>query len=156
MLRFKKPKKKKALRKKEKLDIDALEAEAISAGLGAGDLGSRNDSRRRAIKEEEAKSEAEKRNNAYQAAYAKADEASKLLTLEQTLIVKHEEDENQIFADDEEDLYTSLEKARRLALKKQEEKSGPQAIALLASKATSNQTTDIKTPPLERHKKTRL
>ncbi|KAE8691839.1 SART-1 family protein DOT2 [Hibiscus syriacus] len=154
MLRFKKPKKKKALRKKEKLDIDALEAEAISAGLGAGDLGSRNDSRRRAIKEEEAKSEAEKRNNAYQAAYAKADEASKLLTLEQTLIVKHEEDENQIFADDEEDLYTSLEKARRLALKKQEEKSGPQAIALLASKATSNQTTDIKTPPLERHKKT--
>ncbi|XP_039061068.1 SART-1 family protein DOT2-like [Hibiscus syriacus] len=142
MLRFKKPKKKKALRKKEKLDIDALEAEAISSGLGAGDLGSRNDSRRQAIKEEEARSEAEKRYNAYQAAYAKADEASKLLRHEQTLTVKPEEDENQVFADDEEDLYKSLEKARRLALKKQEEKSGPQAIALLATKAASNQTAD--------------
>ncbi|KAE8692238.1 U4/U6.U5 tri-snRNP-associated protein 1 isoform 3 [Hibiscus syriacus] len=114
MLRFKKLKKKKALRKKEKLDINALEAEAISSGLGAGDLGSRNDSRRLAIKEEEARSEAEKRNSAYQAAYAKADEASKLLRLE-TLT---------------------------LALKKQEEKSGPQAIALLATKAASNQTAD--------------
>lgn len=142
MLRFKKPKKKKALRKKEKLDIDALEAEAVSAGLGAGDLGSRNDSRRQAIKEEEARSEAEKRKNAYQAAFAKADEASKSLRLEQTLTVKPEEDENQVFADDEEDLYKSLEKARRLALKKQEEKSGPQAIALLATTSASNQTTD--------------
>ncbi|KHG25959.1 U4/U6.U5 tri-snRNP-associated 1 [Gossypium arboreum] len=142
MLRFKKPKKKKALRKKEKLDIDALEAEAVSAGLGAGDLGSRNDSRRQAIKEEEARSEAEKRNNAYQAAFAKADEASKSLRLEQTLTVKPEEDENQVFADDEEDLYKSLEKARRLALKKQEEKSGPQAVALLAATSASNQTTD--------------
>ncbi|KAG8492805.1 hypothetical protein CXB51_010254 [Gossypium anomalum] len=142
MLRFKKPKKKKALRKKEKLDIDALEAEAISAGLGAGDLGSRNDSRRQAIKEEEARSEAEKRNTAYQAAFAKADEASKSLRLEQTLTVKPEEDENQVFADDEEDLYKSLEKARRLALKKQEEKSGPQAVALLAATSASNQSTD--------------
>ncbi|MBA0785224.1 hypothetical protein Gotri_006828 [Gossypium trilobum] len=142
MLRFKKPKKKKALRKKEKLDIDALEAEAVSAGLGAGDLGSRKDSRRQAIKEEEARSEAEKRKNAYQAAFAKADEASKTLRLEQTLTVKPEEDENQVFADDEEDLYKSLEKARRLALKKQEEKSGPQAIALLATTSASNQTTD--------------
>ncbi|TYI84617.1 hypothetical protein E1A91_D05G377800v1 [Gossypium mustelinum] len=142
MLRFKKPKKKKALRKKEKLDIDALEAEAVSAGLGAGDLGSRKDSRRQAIKEEEVRSEAEKRKNAYQAAFAKADEASKSLRLEQTLTVKPEEDENQVFADDDEDLYKSLEKARRLALKKQEEKSGPQAIALLATTSASNQTTD--------------
>ncbi|XVF18446.1 hypothetical protein REPUB_Repub11eG0022300 [Reevesia pubescens] len=142
MLRFKKPKKKKALRKKEKLDIDALEAEAISAGLGAGDLGSRNDARRQAIKEEEARSEAEKRNNAYQLAYAKADEASKSLRLEQTLTVKPEEDENQVFADDEEDLYKSLERTRRLALKKQEEKSVPQAVALLAATAASSQTAD--------------
>ncbi|XP_022717380.1 SART-1 family protein DOT2-like [Durio zibethinus] len=141
MLRFKKPKKKKALRKKEKLDIDALEAEAISAGLGAGDLGSRNDARRQAIREEEARSEAEKRSNAYQAAYAKADEASKSLRLEQTLIVKPEEDENQVFADDEEDLYKSLERARKLALKKQE-KSGPQAVALLATTTASSQTAD--------------
>ncbi|XWS10188.1 hypothetical protein CRYUN_Cryun39dG0054000 [Craigia yunnanensis] len=142
MLRFKKPKKKKALRKKEKLDIDALEAEAISAGLGAGDLGSRNDTRRQAIREEEVRSEAEKRNNAYQLAYAKADEASKSLRLEQTLTVKPEEDENQVFADDEEDLYISLERARKLALKKQEEKSGPQAFALLATTAASRQTAD--------------
>ncbi|XVE63285.1 hypothetical protein DITRI_Ditri07aG0007500 [Diplodiscus trichospermus] len=142
MLKFKKPKKKKALRKKEKLDIDALEAEAISAGLGAGNLGSRNDARRQAIREEEARSEAEKRNNAYQLAYAKADEASKSLRLEQTLTVKPEEDENQMFADDEEDHYKSLERARKLALKKQEEKSGPQAIALLATTAASNQTVD--------------
>ncbi|RVW33055.1 SART-1 family protein DOT2 [Vitis vinifera] len=47
MLQFKKPKKKKSLRKKEKLNIDALEAEAVSAGLGVGDLGSRNDGKRR-------------------------------------------------------------------------------------------------------------
>ncbi|OMO92623.1 SART-1 protein [Corchorus olitorius] len=142
MVKFKKPKKKKALRKKDKLDIDALEAEAISSGLGAGDLGSRNDARRQATKEEEAKSEAEKRNSAYQSAYAKADEASKSLRTEQTLTVKSEEDENQVFADDEEDLYKSLERARKLALKKQEEKSGPQAIALLATTAVTTQTAE--------------
>ena len=49
MLQFKKPKKKKSLRKKDKLDIDALEAEAVSAGLGIGDLGSRKDGRRQAL-----------------------------------------------------------------------------------------------------------
>ncbi|XWS27410.1 hypothetical protein CRYUN_Cryun26dG0112700 [Craigia yunnanensis] len=142
MLQFKKPKKKKALRKKEKLDVDALEAEAINAGLGAGNLGSRNNTRRQAIREEEARSEAEKRINAYQSAYAKAEEASKSLRLVQTLTVKLEEDENQVFADDEEDLYKSLERARKLALKKQEEKSGPQAVALLATAAASSQTAD--------------
>lgn len=130
------------MRKKDKLDIDALEAEAISEGLGAGDLGTRNDARRQAIREEEARSEAEKKNNAYQLALAKADEASKALRLEQTLTIKPDEDENQVFADDEEDLYKSLERARKLALKKQEEKSGPQAIALLATTATSSQTVD--------------
>ncbi|KAI8022736.1 SART-1 family protein DOT2 [Camellia lanceoleosa] len=76
MLQFKKPKKEKSLRKKEKLDIDAL------AGLGVGDLGSRNYGKRQAIREEKERSEAEKRSNAYQAAYAKADEASKALRLE--------------------------------------------------------------------------
>ncbi|KAK6229219.1 hypothetical protein SCA6_018170 [Theobroma cacao] len=146
MLKFKKPKKKKALRKKEKLDIDALEAEAISSGLGAGDLGSRNDARRQAIREEEARSEAEKRNSAYQSAYAKADEASKSLWLEQTLIVKPEEDENQVFADDDDDLYKSIERSRKLAFKKQEdEKSGPQAIALRATTAAISQTADDQT-----------
>ncbi|GLT57012.1 hypothetical protein SLA2020_300190 [Shorea laevis] len=142
MLQFKKPKKKKSLRKKEKLDLDALEAEAISAGLGSGDLGTRNDARRQAIKEEQERSEAERRNNAYQSALSKADEASKLLRLEQTLPVKLEEEENQVFADDDEDLYKSLERARKLALKKQEEASGPQAIARLATTAPSGQTAD--------------
>jgi U4/U6.U5 tri-snRNP-associated protein 1 len=142
MLKFKKPKKKKSLRKKDKLDINALEAEAISSGLGVGDLGSRKDAKRQAIKDEQERLAADMRNNAYQSAYAKADEASKLLRPEQSLNVKTgEEDETPVFADDDEDLRKSLEKARRLALKKQEEKgaSGPQAIALLASSNPSNE-----------------
>ncbi|KAK2456697.1 SART-1 family protein DOT2 [Trifolium repens] len=145
MLKFKKPKKKKSLRKKDKLDINALEAEAISSGLGVGDLGSRKDAKRQAIKDEQERLAAEMRNNAYQSAYAKADEASKLLRPEQSLNVKTgEEDETPVFADDDEDLRKSLEKARRLALKKQEEKgaSGPQAIALLASSNPSNEAVD--------------
>ncbi|WJX77133.1 ESCRT II complex subunit Dot2 [Trifolium repens] len=145
MLKFKKPKKKKSLRKKDKLDINALEAEVISSGLGVGDLGSRKDPKRQAIKDEQERLAAEMRNNAYQSAYAKADEASKLLRPEQSLNVKTgEEDETPVFADDDEDLRKSLEKARRLALKKQEEKgaSGPQAIALLASSNPSNETVD--------------
>ncbi|KAE8077045.1 hypothetical protein FH972_015650 [Carpinus fangiana] len=143
MLQFKKPKKKKSLRKKEKLDLDALEAEARSAGLGAGDLGSRNDARQ-AIREEQERVEAELRYNAYQTAYAKADEASKSLRLEQTLPVQLEEDENPVFADDDEDFHKSLERARKLALKKQEEvASGPQAVALLAA---SIQTAEDQNP----------
>ncbi|KAJ7954883.1 SART-1 family protein [Quillaja saponaria] len=114
MLQFKKPKKRKSLRKKEKLD-------------------------RQAMKEEQARSEAERRNNAYQSAYAKADEASKSLRLEQTLPVKLEEHESPVFTDDAEDLHKSLERARRIALKKQEDEaaSGPQAIALLATNPSS-------------------
>jgi U4/U6.U5 tri-snRNP-associated protein 1 len=147
MLQFKKPKKKKSLRKKDKLDIDALEAEAVSAGLGIGDLGSRKDGRRQAIREEQERSEAEMRNNAYQSAYAKADEASKSLRLDQTLQTKVEEEENLVFADDEEDLYKSLERARKLALKKQEvEASGPLAIAQRASTTLSSQIADDKNP----------
>ncbi|CAI8603522.1 unnamed protein product [Vicia faba] len=144
MLQFKKPKKKKSLRKKDKLDINALEAEAISSGLGVGDLGSRKDAKRQAIKDEQERLAAEMRNNAYQSAYAKADEASKLLRPEQSLYHKTGEDETAAFADDDEDLRKSLEKARRLALKKQEEKgaSGPQAIALLAASNPSNETVD--------------
>ncbi|CAN6726205.1 unnamed protein product [Malus baccata var. baccata] len=149
MLQFKKPKKKKSLRKREKLDLDALEAEAVSAGLGVEDLGSRNDAKRRASKEEQERLEAERRNSAYQLAYARADEASKSLRLEQTLSVKREEDENPVFADDDDDLYKSLEKARKLALKKKEEEktvSGPQAIALLATTTASSQTADDQIP----------
>lgn len=141
MLQFKKPKKKKSLRKKEKLDLDALEAEALSAGLGAGDLGTRNTRETQAIREEKEKSETERRNSAYQSAYAKADEASKALRMEQTLTVQSEEDGSLVFGDEDEDLYRSLEKARKLALKKQDEAmpSGPQAIAALASTTASNQ-----------------
>ncbi|XP_061346512.1 SART-1 family protein DOT2 [Gastrolobium bilobum] len=148
MLQFKKPKKKKSLRKKDKLDINALEAEAVSSGLGVDDLGSRKDARRQAIKDEQERLEAEMRNNAYQSAYAKADEASKLLRLEQTLNVKREEDETPVFADDDEDLRKSLEKARRLALKKQEEEgtSAHQAIALLATSNHNNETVDDQNP----------
>jgi len=144
MLQFKKPKKKKSLRKKDKLDINALEAEAVSSGLGIGDLGSRKDAKRQEIKNEQERLAAEMRNNAYQTAYAKADEASKLLRPEQSPYVKAEEDETPVFADDDEDLRKSLEKARRLALKKQEEKgaSGPQAIALLASLNPSKENVD--------------
>ncbi|XP_057453360.1 SART-1 family protein DOT2 isoform X2 [Lotus japonicus] len=144
MLKFKKPKKKKSLRKKDKLDINALEAEAISSGLGVGDLGSRKDASRQAIKDEQERLDAEMRNNAYQSAYAKADEASKLLLLEQTINVKAEEDETPVFADDDEDLRKSLEKARRLALKKQEKEvaSGPQAVALLATSNHNNEVVD--------------
>lgn len=150
MLQFKKPRKgkKKTLRKREKLDLDALEAEAVSAGLGVADLGSRNDTQRQANKEEQERLEAERRNSAYQLAYAKADEASKSLRLEQTLTVIPEEDETPSFADDDDDLYKSLERARKLALKKKEEEmaSGPQAIALLATTTASSQTADNQIP----------
>ncbi|KAG2721801.1 hypothetical protein I3760_02G098100 [Carya illinoinensis] len=148
MLQFKKPKKKKSLRKKEKLDLDALEAEALSAGLGVGDLGPRKDARRQATREEQERAEAELRNNAYQSAYVKADQASRSLRLEQTLPVKVEEDENPVFADDDEDLYKSLERARKMALKKQEAEvaSGPQAIALLATTNISRETAEDQNP----------
>lgn len=147
MLQFKKPKKKKSLRKREKLDLDALEAEAKSAGLGSGELGSRIDGRRQAIRQEQERLEAQMKNDAYQSALAKADEASKALQSDQTLNVKSEEDENLVDGDDE-DLYKSLEKTRKLALKLQNEKasSGPQAIALLATSTLINQSSDDQNP----------
>lgn len=143
MLQFKKPKKKKSLRKKDKLDIDALEAEAKSVGLGVGDLGSRSDGRRQALKEEQERNDTEMRSNAYQSALAKAGEASKTLRLGQTRPIEKEEDDTPVFGDDDEDLRKSLERARKLALKKQNEvTSGPQAIALLASSNASHSVAD--------------
>lgn len=137
MVKFKKPKKKKSLRKKEKLDYDALEAEAKSAGLGVGDLGSRNDEKRQSIREEQERKEAEMRSNAYQSALAKAEEASKALRPGKNHTIQAEEDEAPAIGDDDEELQKSLQRARKLALQKQGEsvKSGPQAIALLASSA---------------------
>ncbi|XXG80144.1 hypothetical protein AAC387_Pa09g1080 [Persea americana] len=140
MVQFKKPKKKKSLRKREKLDLDALEAEAISAGLGVGDLGSRNEERRQSTKAEEERAEADMRTEAYQAAYAKAEEASKALRQGQTLTIQPEENENLVFGGDDEDLYKSLEKARKLALKRQDEAgaSGMHVVAHLAE--TNNES----------------
>uniref|UniRef100_A0A1D1XKA5 U4/U6.U5 tri-snRNP-associated protein 1 n=1 Tax=Anthurium amnicola TaxID=1678845 RepID=A0A1D1XKA5_9ARAE len=132
MLEFKKPKKRKSLRKKEKLDLDALEAEAKSAGLGIGDLGSRNDRNRLSAKEEKEKADAQTRSNAYESAFAKAQEASKVLQQEERDTIKAEEDDSPVFGEDYEDLQRSLEQARKLALSRQVEAaaSGPQAIAL--------------------------
>ncbi|KAL8096738.1 SART-1 family protein DOT2 [Apium graveolens] len=145
MLRFKKPKKKKSLRKKDKLDLDALEAEAVSAGLGINDLGSRSNGKRQALREEQEKSEADKRSSAYQSAHARAEEASNALRPERrTSLQPVEEDEDAVFGDDDDDLRKSLERARKLALEKQVEAapSGPQAIALLASSAATNSGAD--------------
>lgn len=135
MLQFKKPKKKKSLRKREKLDLDALEADAISSGLGVNDLGSRNDSKGLSAKELQAKNEAEMRNNAYQTALAKAEEASKVLHQEQALSVNSVEEDDMVFGEDYEDLQKSLEQARKLALKRKEEDtpSIPEAVALMAT-----------------------
>ncbi|KQK02064.1 SART-1 family protein DOT2 [Brachypodium distachyon] len=134
MLQFKKPKKKKSIRKKEKLDLDALEAEAIASGLGAADLGSRKDGKRQSAREEEQKADAVKRSSAYQIAITKAEEASKALR-EEKMSGKSAQEEELVFGEDYEDLQKSLEQARKLSLRKQEEAagSGPLAFAELAS-----------------------
>jgi U4/U6.U5 tri-snRNP-associated protein 1 len=138
MVQFKKPKKKKSLRKKEKLDLDVLEAEAIAAGLGAADLGSRKDSKRQSARGEEQKVDAEKRSSAYQAAIAKAEEASKALRQGKTKLLKSSEEEEEIvFGDDYEDLQKSLEQARKLALRKQEEVAASVPLAVVEM-ATAN------------------
>ncbi|KAJ8551672.1 hypothetical protein K7X08_021687 [Anisodus acutangulus] len=143
MVQFKKPKKKKSLRKKEKMDLDALEAEAKSAGLGVGDLGSRNDKTRQVLKEEKERAEAETRSNAYQAAKSKAEEASKALRPEKTNNNQREEDDA-VFDDDDEELRKSLERARKLALRKQEglAKTFPESIASLAASRANDSTVD--------------
>ncbi|RLM73211.1 SART-1 family protein DOT2 [Panicum miliaceum] len=142
MLQFKKPKKKKSLRKKEKLDLDALEAEAIASGLGAADRGSRNDARRQSAREEEQKADAEKRSSAYEAAIAKAEEASRALRPEKITPSKPAEEEELVFGDDYEDLQKSLEQARKLALRKQEEAAGPLAVVELATATKVQEDTD--------------
>ena len=140
MLQFKKPKKKKSLRKKEKLDLVALEAEAIASGLGATDRGSRNDARRQSAREEEQKADAEKRSSAYEAAIAKAEEASRALRPEK--ITPSKPAEELVFGDDYEDLQKSLEQARKLALRKQEEAAGPLAVVELATATKGQEGTD--------------
>ena len=61
------------------MDVDALEAEEIAAGLGARDLGSRDDIERNVSKQNVVKEEAELRKSAYQNAYKKAIEDSRVL-----------------------------------------------------------------------------
>ncbi|KAI3986182.1 hypothetical protein MKX01_004326 [Papaver californicum] len=147
MLQFKKPKKKKSMRKKEKLDLDALEAEAISVGLGVADRGSRKDGKMQSAKEEQSKSEAQKRSDAYQSAIAKAAEASKALRLEQVSVVPLVEDENPVFGDEDDELYKSLEKARKLALKERNAASGAQAVS--SAITASNKLAEGQTPSTE-------
>ena len=139
MLQFKKPKKKKSLRKKEKLDLDALEAEAIASGLGAADRGSRKDAKRKSAREEEQKADAVKRSSAYEAAIAKAEEASRALRPEKPSKPAEEE---LVFGDDYEDLQKSLEQARKLALRKQEEAAGPLAVVELATATRGQEGAD--------------
>lgn len=143
MTKFKKPKKKKSLRKKDKLDLNALEAEAKAAGLGVEDLGSR-DGRRQIIREEQDRIEAETRSNAYQSALAKADEASKALRQAQARATGTEEEDAPAFGDDDEELRKSLERARRIALQKQgkDEKSGSMVIKLLASSKANDSASE--------------
>ncbi|RZC48272.1 hypothetical protein C5167_041215 [Papaver somniferum] len=130
MLRFNKPpKKQKSLRKKDKLDLDALEVEAISAGLGVGDHGSRKDGRMQSDKEEKLRCEAQKRSDAYKSAIVRAEEACKAQRHEQVSTFPVNEAENLVFGDEDDDLYKSIEKARKLALKKQNLATGAQAIA---------------------------
>ena len=130
MLQFKKPKKKKSLRKKEKFDVEALEAEAKTTGLGASDLGSRKDQSRLATKIERERVEAQLRTEAYESALAKAKEASMALSRAETITMVVDQTE-EVFGEDYEELQRSLERARKLALSRQEEAlvAGPQAVA---------------------------
>ncbi|KAL9386844.1 hypothetical protein Peur_019968 [Populus x canadensis] len=101
------------------------------------------------LRKEQERSEAEMRNSAYRSAYAKADEASKSLRLEQTPQTKEGEEESLVFADDDEDIYKALERIRKLALKKEEaEASGPLAIALLATSTLCSQIADDQNPEI--------
>nr|GME18507.1 SART-1 family protein DOT2-like [Ipomoea batatas] len=87
------------------------------------------------------------RSKAYQAAYTKAQEASKALRPEQVITTKAEEDDA-VFDDDDEELRKSLVRARKLALKKQEAgKFVTEAIALLATSNANNSTVDNNSNP---------
>lgn len=124
MTQFKKPKKKKKLRKKDKLDIDVLEAEAVAEGLGTGDLGSRESTSRRADRQEEMKAAADVRRERYENALLKAADASKVLkeeSMARTMEVDDTEDGLVVGTEEDETLTKSLERARQAALKKQAE-----------------------------------
>ena len=120
MLQFKKPKKKKNLWKKDKLDIDALEGEAIVTGLGVGDLGSMDYTERKVSRENWKKEEAELRKSAYQNAYKKEAEASRGIREEKSSNAMHvDEDVDVVFGGEDEYFHKSLEKTRKETLRKQ-------------------------------------
>ena len=55
-----------------------------------------------------------------------------------------------MFVDDDEDLYRSLERTRKVALKKQEaEASSPRAIALHAISTLPSQIADVQNPEIK-------
>ena len=112
MLKFKKPKKKKSLRKKEKFDVEALEAEAKTTSLGASDLGSRKDQSRIATKIERERAEVQLRTKAYESALAKAQEASMALSTAETNTMVVDETEKE-FGEDYEEFYTVNSTSRR-------------------------------------------
>ena len=121
MLQFKKRKKKKNLQKKDKLDVDALEAEAIATRLGVGVLGSMDDIERNVSMENAEKEEDELRKSAYQNAYKKAIEASRGLQDEKSSDWMHvDEYGDVVFGGEDEHLYNSLENTTKGALRKKE------------------------------------
>ncbi|KAH9304644.1 hypothetical protein KI387_009048, partial [Taxus chinensis] len=126
MLQFKKPKKKKKkLRKKDKLDVDALEEEAVTSGLGIEDLSSWVGIQRRGLREEEKKAEAEQWKNSYETTYNKTTEASKFLRDEKPLYeMKMDDDGDIVFGGEDDKLYKSLEKAMEEVVKKQTKSLG--------------------------------
>lgn len=60
--------------------------------------------------------------------------------MEQTLPIQNADEDSFVFGDDDEELNKSLQRARKLALKKKDDvaPSGPQSIALLASSVSKN------------------
>ena len=109
--------------------------------MGVGDLSSRDDTERKVSKENVEKVEAELRKSAYQNAYKKETEASKGLRDEKSSDAMHvDEDGYVVFGGEDEDIYKSLVKTRKVKLRKKEESSsgyGPHTIAWLA--LTANQ-----------------
>ena len=109
------------MRKKDKLDIDELKAEAIAAGLGVGDLSSRDDTERKVSRENAEKEEAELRKSAYQNAYKKVAEASRGIRDEKSSDAMHvDEDVDVLFGGEDEYLHKSLENTNKETLRKKE------------------------------------
>ncbi|KAJ3693561.1 hypothetical protein LUZ60_009041 [Juncus effusus] len=149
MLQFKKPKKKKtkSLRKKEKLDLDALEAEAKESGLGSSDFGSRKDPNRLGKIEEKEKMESESRIGKYKAAIEKAEEETRISRMRETGISDDGNEGNEVlvFGEDYEDLQRSVEQERKRALmmRKEENVLDLKKVVSLATEKKVNNENDM-------------